>query len=156
MALRRLMALALGVALLAAACGSDSDDGSSADTSEAADDTAESADIELADTGLGTVLVSGGLTLYGFTPDAQGPSVCNDDCEAAWPPLLLDEVTVGEGLDGSLFGTAARADGTLQATIDGWPLYFFSGDAAAGDTNGQAVNDVWWVVEADGTLVGAP
>ena len=169
MALRRLLALALVLTLLAAACGSD-DDGDAAGVEAPADEPAEEpaaeepaadepaapADIELAETGLGTILVSGGMTLYGFTPDAQGPSVCNDDCEAAWPPLLLDEVTVGEGLDAGLFGTAARADGSLQATIDGWPLYFFASDAAPGDTNGQAVGDVWWVVDAAGTLIGAP
>ncbi len=160
MALRRLTALVFAIVLLAAACGSD-DDGSSStaadDAPAPADEPAASADVELAETSLGTVLVSGGMTLYGFTPDAQGPSVCNDDCADAWPALVVDAApTVGDGLDASLFGTAERADGALQATIDGWPLYFFAGDAAAGDTNGQGVNDVWWVVDANGTLVGAP
>jgi len=171
MALRRLMAVALALTLVAAACGSDDDtstdtaaDDSAAEAEAPAEEEAAepepeavAADIELAETELGIVLVSNGLTLYGFTPDAQGPSVCNDDCEAAWPPLVLEgDASVGDGLDGALFGTAARADGTLQATIDGWPLYFFSGDAAPGDTNGQSLNDVWWVVDASGTLIGAP
>ena len=38
-------------------------------------------------------------------------------------------------------------------TIDGWPLYFFSGDAAPGDTNGQGIGDVWYVVAPDGTAI---
>ena len=38
---------------------------------------------------LGDILVAGsnGLTLYLFTPDEQGDSVCYDECEATWPPL---------------------------------------------------------------------
>ena len=35
-----------------------------------------------------------------------------------------------------------RTDGTTQVTYNDWPLYLFSGDAAAGDTNGQGVGDV--------------
>ena len=38
-------------------------------------------------------------------------------------------------------------------TYNGWPLYYFSGDAAPGDTNGQALNDVWWVVDATGNAI---
>ena len=47
------------------------------------------------------------------------------------------------------------AHGTSQVTYDGWPLYYFQGDEAAGDANGQGLNDVWWVVAPDGTHVGA-
>jgi hypothetical protein len=32
-------------------------------------------------------------------------------------------------------------------------LYRFSGDAAAGDTNGQGQGGVWFVVAPDGTLI---
>ena len=52
-----------------------------------------------------------------------------------------------------LLGTITRADGTVQSTYNGWPLYYFSGDSAAGDVNGQGVNDVWWVLDATGTPV---
>ena len=40
-------------------------------------------------------------------------------------------------------------------TVDGWPLYFFSGDSAPGDTNGQGVGDVWYVVGPDGAAIEA-
>jgi predicted lipoprotein with Yx(FWY)xxD motif len=33
------------------------------------------------------------------------------------------------------------------------PLYTFGGDKAAGDTNGQGLNDKWYVLKADGTVV---
>ena len=35
-----------------------------------------------------------------------------------------------------------------------WPLYYFANDSAPGDLNGQAVGDVWFVVGADGELIG--
>ena len=62
---------------------------------------------------------------------------------------------VGEGLDESLVGTITRDDGTVQGTYNGWPLYYFSGDSAPGDVNGQGLNDVWWVIDASGTAIGA-
>jgi predicted lipoprotein with Yx(FWY)xxD motif len=39
-------------------------------------------------------------------------------------------------------------------TLNGWPLYYFAGDSAAGDTNGQGVNDVWWVLTPAGEKIG--
>ena len=106
-----------------------------------------------ADTALGTILVDdAGMTLYLFVPDAQGESTCYDDCAANWPPFGGD-VSAGDGVDDSLLGTTERTDGTVQATYNGWPLYYFANDAAAGDTNGQAINEVWWVVDAEGNAI---
>jgi predicted lipoprotein with Yx(FWY)xxD motif len=121
---------------------------------------AQSADVALAvrtDAALGDHLVDGaGMTLYLFTPDEQGASTCVDACAENWPPLLADgDVAVAEGLDAALVGTVERADGALQVTYGGWPLYTFVNDAAAGDANGQGINDVWYVVGTDGTALGA-
>ena len=55
----------------------------------------------------------------------------------------------------ALFASATRDDGDDQVTVDGWPLYFFSGDAAPGDTNGQGVGGIWYVVGPDGAAIGA-
>ncbi len=104
---------------------------------------------------LGPILADGdGNTLYIFTPDEQGESVCYDQCEANWPPLTGD-VEAGDGLEGSLLGTAPRQDGTRQVTYNGWPLYYFAGDAASGDVNGQGVNDVWYVMSPEGGAIRA-
>jgi hypothetical protein len=46
-----------------------------------------------------------------------------------------------------------RTDGTDQATYNDLPLYHFSGDEAGGDTNGQGLQDVWWVVSPEGKPV---
>lgn len=157
---RLLIALA-ALGLTAAACGDDDDDASTtttASSSEATTTTAGASDgaslVALADSDLGQILASDGRTLYTFAPDNGGASTCYDDCATTWPPLLADsDVTAGDGLDASLFGTVARDDGGEQVTVDGWPLYFFSGDAAAGDVNGQGVGDVWYAVGPDGTAI---
>jgi predicted lipoprotein with Yx(FWY)xxD motif len=115
---------------------------------------AAAASVKLADTSLGSVVVDGtsGKTLYVFLADSGGASACYDKCAASWPALLSDgsAPTLGTGLDAADFGTIARTDGTTQVTFYGMPLYFFAGDAAAGDTKGQALNDKWFVVGADG------
>jgi predicted lipoprotein with Yx(FWY)xxD motif len=109
--------------------------------------------VVLASSDLGEILTdSEGRTLYLFNPDAQGDSTCYDDCAEAWP-AFTEEGSAGEGVDASLLGTTTRTDGAVQVTYNGWPLYYFSGDAAPGDTNGQALNDVWWVVDATGNAI---
>ena len=101
---------------------------------------------------LGKFLVDAdGMTLYLFTMDTKDSSNCYDDCAAAWPPLLTtDPAVAGKGVDASLLGTAARKDGATQVTYDGHPLYTWSKDKAPGDTTGQAVGDVWYVVSPAG------
>lgn len=108
------------------------------------------ASIEVASSDLGEILVDGeGTTLYLFTPDAQGDSTCYDDCEANWPPLT-DGAEAGSGVDAGLLGSTTRTDGSEQVTYNGWPLYYFAGDVAPGETNGQGINEVWFVVSPAG------
>lgn len=116
---------------------------------------ASSVSISTANSGLGTILVNGdGMTLYLFTSDSPGVSTCDDGCLAAWPPLLGQPIA-GTGADDSLLGTLTRGDGTTQVTYNGWPLYHWAQDAAPGDTAGQGVNGLWWVVNPDGHPIGA-
>ncbi len=86
-----------------------------------------------------------GFTLYVFDDDlaAPGSSTCGGSCAATWPPLRVDD---GVATGVTNLGTIVRGDGTLQATYDGRPLYFFSGDTVAGDTNGDGLGGVWHVV----------
>lgn len=110
-----------------------------------------------AESNLGTILVDGeGMTLYLFTKDTQGDgkSTCEGPCLEAWPPLV-GEPTAGPGADAAKLGTIVRTDGTTQATYNGWPLYYWVEDTAPGDTKGQAVNDVWWVLDPAGEAIGA-
>ena len=86
-----------------------------------------------------------GLALYIFTQDEGSTSTCYEECATAWPPLL-DPVAAGEGVGGAL-GTTDRTDGTVQVTYNGAPLYYFQGDAAAGEINGEGLNDVWFLAK---------
>lgn len=55
-----------------------------------------------------------------------------------------------DGVDPALVGTLDRADGTVQMTLGGWPLYRFVDDAAPGDTLGEDVGGNWSAVARDG------
>lgn len=113
-------------------------------------------EIESDDSALGPILTDArGNTLYAFLPDEQGPSTCYDDCAANWPPLMArGELEVSgndeDPTDADLLDTADRDGGGSQVTYNGWPLYTFAGDEAPGDTNGQGVGGVWYVVSPEG------
>jgi predicted lipoprotein with Yx(FWY)xxD motif len=97
--------------------------------------------------GVGSFLVdTKGMTLYQFKKDMPGTSACEGECVAKWPVYYRDAVAAADGLKAGDFGTITRADGRKQTTYKGMPLYYFAGDKAAGDTNGQGVKDVWFVV----------
>jgi len=102
---------------------------------------------------LGSFLVdSKGMTLYLFTNDTAGKSNCNGGCLSNWPPLLTNGAPVaGDGVTASMLGTITRSDGTTQVTYNGWPLYYFIGDKAAGDTKGENVANSWYVMTPAGT-----
>jgi predicted lipoprotein with Yx(FWY)xxD motif len=108
--------------------------------------------------GLGRILADGaGRTLYLYTPDHQGPSVCSAGCLIGWPPLVLPRgVTTpvaGPGIDPALLGTDRRPGGSLQVTYDKWPLYLYQGDFAPGQATGQAdAMGLWWVVSVSGAI----
>jgi predicted lipoprotein with Yx(FWY)xxD motif len=81
------------------------------------------------------------MTLYTFDKDTanSGTSACTAACIRTWPALTVptgSTPSAGSGAAGKI-GTIARPDtGALQVTYNGLPLYFFSGDQAAGDSNG--------------------
>lgn len=126
----------------------------SATTEEA---PAGTADLTTAETSLGEVVVDGeGMAVYYFLKDepGSGTSACTGDCLTAWPPVLAEsEEPVVEGVTGDV-GTIETPDGEHQVTVDGRPVYLFAQDVAAGDVNGQGVNDVWYAVAPDGSQVG--
>lgn len=98
---------------------------------------------------LGAILVtSKGLTLYRFTPDTATTSACNAGCAPIWPPLTVPAGTTtptgATGITG--LGTIRRSDGTVQVTYKGHPLYMYSGDTAAGQTNGQGLFGKWFAL----------
>lgn len=105
----------------------------------------------------GAVTDSEGFTLYRFDKDTPKPpkSACEGDCATAWPAVAADDVTAGEGIDAGLLGSVARADGTRQLTLAGWPVYRYAKDTKAGDTLGEGVGGTWHVLGADGKPAAA-
>ena len=143
------------LAVVLTACGGGDDQGSGTTATTAVAQQAAEGTVAVASTGLGEVLVDAkGRTLYVFTKDKSDQSVCSGKCAAAWPALTVSgDATAGTGVQASLLSTAKQANGSTQVTYGGKPLYYFAGDTAAGDTKGQGLNGVWFVVRGDGSLV---
>ena len=60
---------------------------------------------------------------------------------------------LGRDVDASLLGTAEHPAAGTQVTYNGWPLYFFAGDASPGDTNGEGQGGVWYVLDPTGNAI---
>jgi predicted lipoprotein with Yx(FWY)xxD motif len=125
-----------------------------------ADTTTASDTIDVGKTStLGTVLVAAnGHTLYRYTVDGKNINRCSSipACNTYWPALLVKTgttPTVASGASAKLAGTIGAAHGMRQVTYAGFPLYFFSGDKKAGQTNGQGFDKKWYVISTNGSLV---
>ncbi len=106
----------------------------------------------------GKVIFDGrGFVLYAFTKDGRGASTCSGACAKAWPPYVVPgRARAAAGVKASLLGTIERADGKLQVTYDGRPLYYYVGDRRPGQIlcqNVQEFGGLWLVVRPDGTPV---
>ncbi len=157
----RLIALAIGMTAVLAACSSSGATTAPSAAPSAAPPAASASapaaagtTIALADSSLGKIIVDGkGMTLYMFVPDdGQAAPTCADKCLATWPALISDSPTAGTGLDASKLSVVARTDGKgNQVKYGDYFLYTFANDKAAGDVNGQNVGPgKWWVLGADG------
>jgi predicted lipoprotein with Yx(FWY)xxD motif len=151
-------ALLAALALALAACGGNDDQGSGTAATAAPTTAAQAAGgttVAVATSKLGDILVDAdGRTLYAFTKDKGDQSACSGQCASNWP-ALTGPATAGTGAQAALLSTAMQTNGSAQVTYGGKPLYYFAGDAKAGDTNGQGVGGVWFAVTADGQLVKA-
>jgi predicted lipoprotein with Yx(FWY)xxD motif len=113
--------------------------------------------------GLGTVLVNQkGQTLYMLTSEKGGKITCtaSGGCLHEWPETDLPSGTTaakaGSGVQSSLLGTVRGGDGKMEVTYNGWPLYTYIGDSAAGQANGQGISNfggTWYVLNAAGNPV---
>jgi predicted lipoprotein with Yx(FWY)xxD motif len=138
----------MGLLALAAACGS-----GSMGYGTPSGPPAQSATLMVAtDARLGGHLVDGsGRSLYYFAKDVPAGATqaavsnCNADCLPVWPIFHADSVVV-QGIDPTGVGELTRSDGSRQTTFQGFPLYYFAGDTAAGDTKGEGVGGIWFVV----------
>lgn len=101
-----------------------------------------------------------GVAVYIYVPDNRGASTCYQACAAAWPPLVpppgRHQVKAEAGVQSALVGTTRRADGELEVTYDGWPLYLYIGDSV-GQVTGQALDmGTWYLISPAGTVDKTP
>ena len=98
---------------------------------------------------LGNYLVAAnGMTLYHFTNDGPNKSNCTGTCATLWPPYVIgasDTLTAAPGAAGTI-DTITRADGSREVTYNTEPLYYWHNDAQPGDTKGNNVGGVWFIV----------
>lgn len=92
-----------------------------------------------------------GRTLYVFMNDSGAASRCTGECAQTWPPYMTDgDPMAGVGADQRLISTGGGSGDLNQVTYNGRPLYHYSGDNTPGDTNGQGINDLWYVMSPEG------
>ncbi len=96
---------------------------------------------------LGKILTDGkGMTLYYYSKDVLKKSNCFGGCVTAWPLYDPAEFSVPAGTSAADFTTVDRGDGTSQLAYKGWPLYYYFQDKKPGDTLGENVGEVWFVI----------
>lgn len=142
---------ALGVAALAAACGSSGHPNRSASGTTASDHAVQ---VSLTS---GHLTGTGDRAIYMWEADRRDRSNCSGACAAAWPPVLSkSKPRAGHGVTSSDLSTISRrGGGERQAAYDGHPLYYYAGDAR-GTTRGEGSNGFgarWWLVSASGRAV---
>lgn len=151
-------AAALVAATLLAGCGSSSGGGAGTTTSGAKSSVKATGAVQVAKTDAGMALVDPkGRTLYAFAKDTKGHSNCSGSCAGYWPPAPAGSVP-GTHPDGvtATFGEISRDDGSKQLTVDGFPVYTYSGDSRPGQAAGQGLNEsggLWWVLSASGSWI---
>jgi predicted lipoprotein with Yx(FWY)xxD motif len=149
MKLTALFALFAAAALIAAGCGGGEetngiDSGSNAtatvgaprdaqpneDSGSGRPVAARGARLAVVDSQFGRVVADRhGEALYLFDREQNGKSECYGVCAKAWPPLLTEGRPVAAGTKRDLLGVARRADGRLQVTYAGHPLYYYISDS---------------------------
>ena len=143
--------------LLAAACGSAAAGVGYAGQHAASAPAVAGDAIQLRMAPLGRILVDRqGRTLYLFEKDAGGSSSCYGACASIWPPLTTTAAPKAAGGLTRPLGTTKRSDGTTQVTYNGHPLYTYAGDSAAGQTNGEGLDQYgggWDVLAPDGDKI---
>jgi predicted lipoprotein with Yx(FWY)xxD motif len=96
-------------------------------------------------------------TLYAFSIDTRTMSKCTGMCAKFWPPVLTTRaVKAGPGVNQHMLGTLRRADGTLQVSYNGHPLYFFALGLNSGTSGAGApvFGGVFNLVNTNGTVGG--
>ena len=154
-----IVVVAAAVTLGVAGCGGGGYGSSNKPSTQTSTPVASSsATLSLGSTSPGKVLVgANGRTLYLFEKDMGGKSSCTGGCAAEWPPFTTTgKPSAGAGVNAAMLSVTKRPDGKSQVVYAGHPLYYYTADTKAGDTNGQGLDAFgakWYVVSAAGSKV---
>jgi predicted lipoprotein with Yx(FWY)xxD motif len=116
----------------------------------AASTTATIPSLRTEHTSVGTVLASGsGRTLYYDTADKRdsGKPACTGGCAITWPPLVAPVTAPARVRMPGRISSLTRADGVRQVTINGYPVYTYSGDKNPGQLTGNGIAGKWHVIK---------
>lgn len=100
-----------------------------------------------------------GKTLYTFAPDHAKKVTCTGSCAQVWPPLKVaggQKASASAGAKASLVSSDPDPSGGDVVTYNGWPLYTYVADSAAGTAKGQALNlngGIWYAISPSGTPI---
>jgi predicted lipoprotein with Yx(FWY)xxD motif len=81
-----------------------------------------------------------GMTLYTFDGDGRFRPRCSEECAADWRPFAAPEQCGASGY----WTLVTRADGVIQWTYGGRPLYTYLGDLRPGDIHGERHDNGRW------------
>lgn len=97
-----------------------------------------------------------GHSVYYFAEDTSTKSACTTGCNGLWPPLIVSSgaPTSAASLPGTL--SALDVGNGMQVLYNGHPLYRYSGDSAAGQTNGEGIEGKWHVATPNVAANAAP
>jgi predicted lipoprotein with Yx(FWY)xxD motif len=141
------IALSFFMAMFLAACGSSTTTGGGPYGTSNSSTVIQTATVSVKGQSEVVLANAQGKTLYYYTLDPATQSTCSSSCAQMWHPLLF----TGSGEPGSSTPLAGKlsvqmdANGT-QIEYNGHPLYTFSGDTAPGQTNGEGLFGMWFVV----------
>jgi predicted lipoprotein with Yx(FWY)xxD motif len=103
------------------------------------------------------VVTSGGFAVYDLTGDTKQHPECTtaNSCFMFWPPVKVSSakhLSKAPGVSGKL-GVWHR-NGFNQVTLNGHPLYRYSGDSRKGTASGEGIKSfggTWHVIKASGS-----
>lgn len=107
------------------------------------------------------VAMSGGRAVYDLTGDSKQHPECTmtNGCFTFWPPVKVSSakhLSKAPGIKGKL--GVWRRNGFNQVTLNGHPLYHYSGDSSRSKANGEGIKTfggTWHVIKASGSSGGS-
>ena len=109
----------------------------------------------------GVLANTAGRTLYVLSTEKNATVHCVRHCLTTWPPLLVKSstksISLGSGVDGKI-GFVKRSSTKKQVTFNSYPVYVYSGDSGAKQSNGEGIHadgGTWTMVHASAKTASA-